>query len=56
MLVVETTPFENVTQSSYVRIASVASMLAFVVGFYPERFESLLGRAADRLDQKPKPS
>lgn len=49
--VVGTNLFSAPTQSDYVKMVAITSLMSFVIGYFPEKFEKLLGRAARSTDR-----
>lgn len=49
--VVGTNLFGSPSQADYVKMVSITSLMSFVIGYFPEKFEKLLGRAASSTDR-----
>ena len=52
VLVIEGTPFAQITPDGYIRQATTASLMAFVMGYFPELFRGALDRVRSRYDSQ----
>lgn len=52
LLLLGTSPFDNLSQAQYTRLAGTSSLFAFVCGYDPGMLSKLVGRIEDMVKEK----